>query len=64
MVCTKAEAAAIAYQSIHEQLGELIPYADRLRLIGDVIEIMHAMSETELAQYIDSQPQTESKVVD
>lgn len=61
---TKADIAAIAYQAIHGQLGELMAYENKLRYVLDVIDILQGMAETEYAQHIDQQPKTESKVVE
>ena len=60
---TKAEAAAIAYQAIHEQIGVYTAYEDKLRYVIDVIDILQGMADTEYRKYIDSQPKMESKAV-
>lgn len=63
-MATRAEAAAIAYHAIHEQLGEFMAYETKLRYVLDVIDILQGMAKTEYAQHIDQQPKTESKVVE
>lgn len=64
MATTKAEAAALAYHAIHEQMETFTPYADRLRYAIDVIEILREMAETEYGQYIDSQQAAKAKAVE
>lgn len=64
MSCTKAEAAAVAYHAIHEQLGNPMTYEDKLRFVHDVVEILLCMSEAEINQHIESKSKQESKVVE
>ncbi len=64
MLPTKAEVAAIAYSAIHDHSGALTSYENKLQFVIDVIAILKCMADTEHAQYIDSIPKSESKVVD
>lgn len=61
---TKAQAAAVAYNAIYGNMGELVSYEDKIKFVFDVIKILQIMVDTEYKQYIDSKPNMESNVVE
>lgn len=61
---TKAQAAAVAYNAIYGNMGDLVSYEDKMKFVLDVIKILQIMVDTEYKQYIDSKPKNESKNAD
>lgn len=53
---TKAQAAAVAYNAIYGNMGDLVSYEDKMKFVLDVIKILQVMADTEYQQHLDSKP--------